>query len=650
MANNKDFKVKNGIQPTVYNEGVGTVVSGSEGYYLAGAEFDNVTASISQAGDERGLTFSTDGTKFYIMDGNTPQSVYQYNLSTAWDLSTSSYSNNSFNISSQETQPTGIAFKSDGTKMYITGYTGDDVNEYTLSTAWDVSTASYSQVFSVSSQLIQPADIAFKSDGTEMYVSGYNSSVEQRIYQYTLSTAWDVSTASYSSKTTTLLEFDGIHFKSDGTELFVVGNFTDTVYKYTLSTAWDISTATSSGTSFSVSSQDIIPYGLAFKDDGTKMYVMGVVGTDVNQYSTVLNTASLDLSTGAVFDYTPTSDVQVTVSNPAASGTVSSATLLLNGAGTTSYDLSSASYDSISLDVSSENSDPRSIRFNNDGTKLYMVGSGATGAASDSVFQYSLSTAFDLSTASYDSVSFSVASQDGTPLAIEFNNDGTKMYIVGYDNRVIFQYSLSTAFDLSTASYASISFNPSSQDTIPVEVLFNSDGTKMYILGAANDTIYQYSLSTAYNVSTASYDSVSFSVTSQDNSPQGMVFNNDGTKLFYSGITNDTIYQYSLSTAFDLSTISYDSVSFSVASQDSNPIGITFNNDGTKLYVDGFVTRSIYQYSVASPATITYDTTLEWAGGTAPTSPAIGETDVITISTRDGGTTYQAIQAIDGAK
>ena len=165
-----------------------------------------------------------------------------------------------------------------------------------------------------------------------MYVSGYNASTEKRIYQYTLSTAWDVSTASYSSKTTTLLEFDGIHFKSDGTELFVVGNFTDTVYKYTLSTAWDISTATSSGTSFSVSSQDIIPYGLAFKDDGTKMYVMGVVGTDVNQYSTVQTTASLDLSTGAVFDYTPTSDVQVTVSNPAASGTVSSATLLLGGA------------------------------------------------------------------------------------------------------------------------------------------------------------------------------------------------------------------------------------------------------------------------------------------------------------------------------
>ena len=57
------------------------------------------------------------------------------------------------------------------------------------------------------------------------------------------------------------------------------------------------------------------------------MYITGT--TTIYQYSTALATAQLDLSTGSVFDYTPTSDVQVTLSNPAASGTVSGATLLL---------------------------------------------------------------------------------------------------------------------------------------------------------------------------------------------------------------------------------------------------------------------------------------------------------------------------------
>jgi hypothetical protein len=68
------------------------------------------------------------------------------------------------------------------------------------------------------------------------------------------------------------------------------------------------------------------------------------------------------------------------------------------------------------------------------------------------------------------------------------------------------------------------------------------------------------------------------------------------------------------------------------------------------MYILGGATDTIYQYSTGTPATITYDTAIEWPGGTAPTSPPIGETDVVTFNTRDGGTTYQAVQAIDGAK
>jgi hypothetical protein len=52
---------------------------------------------------------------------------------------------------------------------------------------------------------------------------------------------------------------------------------------------------------------------------------------------------------------------------------------------------------------------------------------------------------------------------------------------------------------------------------------------------------------------------------------------------------------------------------------------------------------------VPPASTITYDSSIQFGGGTAPDSPAIGETDVLTFSTRDGGTTYQAAQAIDGA-
>jgi sugar lactone lactonase YvrE len=169
------------------------------------------------------------------------------------------------------------------------------------------------------------------------------------------------------------------------------------------------------------------------------------------------------------------------------------------------------------------------------------------------------------------------------------------------------------------------------------------------MVGDDTNSVHQYTLSTSFNLSTASYDSVSFSFSSQGAVPQGIAFNNDGTKMYMVESSNDSVHQYNLSTAFDVSTAAYDNVSFSVASQDTLPSSIVFNNDGTKMYMAG-TGNSIYEYSTATPATITYPSTLQWPSGTAPTSPSIGETDVLTFNTTDGGTTYQAVQAIDGAK
>lgn len=49
----------------------------------------------------------------------------------------------------------------------------------------------------------------------------------------------------------------------------------------------------------------------------------------------------------------------------------------------------------------------------------------------------------------------------------------------------------------------------------------------------------------------------------------------------------------------------------------------------------------------ASTYTITWPTSVEWTGGTAPSAPASGETDVYTFVTDDGGTSYVGIQSAD---
>ena len=86
-----------------------------------------------------------------------------------------------------------------------------------------------------------------------------------------------------------------------------------------------------------------------------------------------------------------------------------------------------------------------------------------TNVTNDDIDEYTLSTGFDVSTASYDS-NFSVASQDGGPQGIAFNTDGTKMFIGGKDNGKVFEYTLSTGFDVSTASFVD-GFSISSQET-----------------------------------------------------------------------------------------------------------------------------------------------------------------------------------------
>ena len=344
-------------------------------------------------------------------------------------------------------------------------------------------------------------------------------------------------------------------------------------------------------------------------------------------------------------------------------------------AGSNVYDLAGASYDSVSFSVAAQEGYPTSIRFNSNGTKMFVFGN------TESVYQYSLSTAFDISTASYDSVSFSVTSQDADPIDIVFNADGTKMYMVGFQTDRVYQYSLSTAFDLSTASYDSVNFSVGTQDSNPRAIAFNGDGSKLYFAGVNSDAVYQYSLSTAFDLSTTSYDSVSLSVATEDTNVFSLLFNGDGSRFYILG-TSDSVHQYSLTTSYDLSTASYDNVSFSVTSQDTVPLGMSFNNTGTKLYISGHIGDSIYQYSTVSytqtldlstgtsfsftpsgattvsftnpPASglaigfaveingdgsaITWPSSVKWPSGTAPTATASKE--LYTFITVDGGTTY----------
>lgn len=358
---------------------------------------------------------------------------------------------------------------------------------------------------------------------------------------------------------------------------------------------------------------------------------------------TIAGNATLDLTSGNFFSHTPTADTIFVFSNPPASGKAHGFALKVTGAEVgEGYDLANASYDSVSFDVSAQETLPIGLFFKSDGTSMYVIGE-----SSDAVNQYNLSTAWDITSATFTQ-SFSVATQETGPTDISFSPDGTKMFFNGYVNDSVYEYTLSTAWDVSTASYVQ-NFSVATEETAPYGVTFKPDGSKMYIVGTSSDAVHQYSLSTAFDLSSASYDSVSFNILTQEAGASGITFKPDGTKMFVVGFSGDEVNEYSLSTAWDISTSSYVQT-FSVAAQDTFPHGVVFKDDGSKMYVIGNGNDNVYQYSTSgtpAAATFTYPASVAWPNGVPPTAPAVGETDVLTFYTEDGGTTYNGFQAGD---
>jgi len=316
--------------------------------------------------------------------------------------------------------------------------------------------------------------------------------------------------------------------------------------------------------------------------------------------------------------------------------------------------LGSWSYASKSISVGSEQASPQGLTFSPDGTKMLMVGAST-------VYQYTLSTAYDVSTASYDSISFAVTSQIPNARGVAFNNDGTAMFVAGNNGTSpVAQYTLSTAYDLSTASYSNKTFNVKTQELYPTDVIFNADGTSFYVIGSGSQRVFQYDMTTAFDVSTASYTSKNMGVSGQDTGTNGISWNADGTKLYLVGATNESIFEYVLTTAYDISTGSYNSVSFSVSAQDSAPTGIAFGDSGRQLYLLGDSNNSVFQYSTGSLAfptgyhpvhtTASIDSTYWTDINSMTADQAAGDGNVYYVISTDDRTTWSVIDDTDGER
>ena len=333
--------------------------------------------SVTQTTTSSEISWNLDTSPYNISTGcSTTEPLTSFSskntgllIFSGWDTSVVPPNNNldavfvdAFSVASQETDLQGITFNTDGTKMYVTGKVGDDVNEYTLTTGFDVSTASYDSRVSVQSESAKPM---------------------------------------------------GVQFNTDGTKMFILDEIADRVLEYTVSVGFDISSTVTFIDAFSVATQETKPTGFTFSADGTKMFVVGWKGNDVNEYTL---TTGFDISTASFVDNTS---------------------------------------------VLAQNADIRDIKFSTDGTVMFIMGRKAL---TDSVYRYTLTTGFDASTATFED-SFYIGDQETAGNSIAFNTAGTKMFVAGTNSESVNEYTLSTAWDFSPVT--------TTVDGIEVKILAN---------------------------------------------------------------------------------------------------------------------------------------------------------------------------------
>ncbi len=209
--------------------------------YPLSTNFDLSTASVSSTASDHlsigtyehllgGFDFADDGSKLFTF-GRTV--VDRWDLSTAYDLSTGSHVTNTLSVSSQTTTMYDGYVRNDGLKLYVVGYQPDNVDEYDLSTAYDLGTASHNQSFDISAKSVVTSGLHFSSDGYAFVV--YDNSGGD-CHKYNLTTAWDISTAAFHSSSGGfgLSTGGGIWFDDDWSYLYIIEETDDEVNRVVL--------------------------------------------------------------------------------------------------------------------------------------------------------------------------------------------------------------------------------------------------------------------------------------------------------------------------------------------------------------------------------------------------------------------------------
>lgn len=253
----------------------------SSGAFLVDG-FVSTGVSFSTSGQDtqmEGMHFNRAGTQM-IAIGRANDDLYQYTLSTAGKLSSISYDSVTLDISGEETEGRACWINPAGDRVYAFGRILDGPGQYDLGTPNNISTGVFDDSFSGGSQEVGLNAGFFNDEETKFFLLGQ---FQDTINQYTVGTPGDLSTASFASKSFSISgldsQFTGMCATQDGLHILASGNSTDKVYQIDLASAYDLTGAAYNGINLDISGVSASPNEVQLTDNDNALIILG--GDDV---------------------------------------------------------------------------------------------------------------------------------------------------------------------------------------------------------------------------------------------------------------------------------------------------------------------------------------------------------------------------------
>lgn len=571
----------------------------------------------------QGITLNNDQTKVYLLDDASI--VYEYDLNVAGDLSTLSYTGNSYDIATNNPTIPALAaidISQDGTKIYTMGGSGN-FYEFNLSTPNDISTASFVDDFTAN--LSSARGLSLAKDGKALIAIRSNS---PDVFEYVFSTALDITTLSFDhARTQGLLSSPaGVAVTATG-KFFAARQSSEGIQEYTATAldagegGFDFDNSTLSNVADPIEGTDAVnlDYYNSNLPSEIPFIAGGFVGLDI-----VNGVESANVITGMPNNLTSiklSDDGTKLFGGESDNNGLQFSQWSLPTANTIAGMSATPDHQFNPPQIPSSSS-VQAFDFNDDGTKLYLTNS-------KDIWQYTLSSPFDISTTpTYDNKTFDmfIDLKIGSYTDIQWNSDGTKLYAINNNNQEIHEFDAGTAFEIDTLTYTNNSFLTGiSAPSDGSMFLLEDDKTFLLVDGSTTvgqDKIVEVVMSSANDITTAALTANESPTLSGD--IESITVNSDNSKIIYFDDSGNALREIDVT---ELTSTDFYDIENSLLSNVADPEAD--QDAATKVFVDK---RTGSELELTDAANISWDASTYAAAVTLagnrtldnPTNPVAG--------------------------